>query len=117
MDQLQAKGHVSSVASQNEISMGNQHMTNEGIQYVKEMKHVKHWWQLLCSLFYFSPFRRNPGCDTYHMKYNLLSISQFCKSGYIISFNKDIYIVKNKDDNILFTAKRHEICIGLILMR
>ncbi|RDX89014.1 hypothetical protein CR513_29308, partial [Mucuna pruriens] len=50
-------------------------------------------------------------------KYNLLIISQFCKSRYVISFNKDIYIVKNKDGNILFTAKRHEICIGLILMR
>ncbi|RDX86325.1 hypothetical protein CR513_32358, partial [Mucuna pruriens] len=50
------------------------------------------------------------------LKYNLLGISQFCDNEYVISFNKDICIVKNKDDNILFTAQRHENLYKLILM-
>ena len=40
------------------------------------------------------------------LKYNLLSISQFCDSGYEISFNKDECIVRNLDQTILFTGKR-----------
>ena len=32
------------------------------------------------------------------LKYNLLSISQFYDSGYIVSFNKGKCIVKTKDD-------------------
>ena len=39
------------------------------------------------------------------LKYNLLSISQFCNSGYIVSFNKDQCIVKTKDDKSFFTSK------------
>ncbi|RDY01133.1 putative mitochondrial protein, partial [Mucuna pruriens] len=42
------------------------------------------------------------------LKYNLLSVSQFCDSEYVISFNIESCIVKNKDDNILFTTQRHE---------
>ena len=41
------------------------------------------------------------------LKYNLLSISQFCNSGYIVSFNKDQCIVKTKDDKSFFTSKWH----------
>ena len=39
------------------------------------------------------------------MKYNLLSISQFCESGYIVSFNKYQCVVKTKDDMYFFTTK------------
>ena len=40
------------------------------------------------------------------LRYNLLSISQFCDSGYVISFNKDECIVRNGDQTILFTGVR-----------
>ena len=40
------------------------------------------------------------------LNFNLLSISQFCDSGYEVSFNKDECIVKNLDKTILFTGKR-----------
>ena len=40
------------------------------------------------------------------LKYNLLSISQFCDSGYVVSFNKDECIVRNNDQTILFTGVR-----------
>jgi len=39
------------------------------------------------------------------LKYNQLSISQFCDSGYIISFNKDKCIVKTEDDKSFFSAR------------
>ncbi|RDX94563.1 hypothetical protein CR513_23042, partial [Mucuna pruriens] len=42
------------------------------------------------------------------LKYNPLSINQFRDNRYVISFNKDTCIVKNKDDIILFTIQRHE---------
>ncbi|RDX72250.1 hypothetical protein CR513_48292, partial [Mucuna pruriens] len=42
------------------------------------------------------------------LKYNLLGISQFSDSEYVISFNKDTCIVKKKDDKILFTTQRNE---------
>ena len=41
------------------------------------------------------------------LKYNLLSISQFCNSGYIVSFNKDQCIVKIEEGKSFFTAKQH----------
>ena len=41
------------------------------------------------------------------LKYNQPSISQFCDSGYIISFNKNKCIVKTKDDKSFFTTIRH----------
>jgi len=41
------------------------------------------------------------------LKYNLLSISQFCDSGYNAFFNKDQCTVKTEDDNSFFTAKQH----------
>ena len=31
------------------------------------------------------------------LRYNLLNISQFCDSGYVVSFNKDECIVRNSD--------------------
>ena len=40
------------------------------------------------------------------LNFNLLSISQFCDSGYEVSFNKDECIVRNLDKTILFTGKR-----------
>ena len=40
------------------------------------------------------------------LKYNLLSISQFCDSGYMVTFNKEECIVKNSDNSILFTGTR-----------
>jgi hypothetical protein len=40
------------------------------------------------------------------LKYNLLSISQFCDSGYEVSFNKNECIVRNNDNTILFTGIR-----------
>jgi len=39
------------------------------------------------------------------LKYNLLSISQFCDNGYIISFNKEKCIVKTRDDKSFFTVR------------
>ena len=39
------------------------------------------------------------------LRCNLLSISQFCNNGYIVSFNKDTCIVKTKDDKSLFTYR------------
>ena len=42
------------------------------------------------------------------LRYNLLSISQFCDSGYVVSFNKDECIVRNSDQTILFTGVRKE---------
>ena len=41
------------------------------------------------------------------LKYNLLSVSLFCDSGYIVSFNKDQCIVKIEDGKSFFTAGRH----------
>ena len=41
------------------------------------------------------------------LKYNLLSISQFCDSGYIVFFNKEQYIVKTEDDKFFFTSRLH----------
>ena len=41
------------------------------------------------------------------LKYNLLSISQFCDSGYIVFFNKDKCIVKIEYGESFFTARRH----------
>ena len=40
------------------------------------------------------------------LKYNQLSISQFCDNGYIVSFNKDKSIVKTEDDKSFFTVRR-----------
>ena len=40
------------------------------------------------------------------LKYNLLSISQFRDNGYVVSFNKDEYIVRRGDQTILFTGIR-----------
>ena len=40
------------------------------------------------------------------LKYNLLSISQFCDSSYVASFNKDKCIVKTKDVKSFFTSRR-----------
>ena len=39
------------------------------------------------------------------LKYNLLSISQFCDRGYIVSFNKDQCIVKIEDGTSFFIAR------------
>ena len=39
------------------------------------------------------------------LKYNLLSLSQFCDNGYIVSFNKDKCIVKTKHDKFFFTTR------------
>ena len=39
------------------------------------------------------------------LKCNLLSISKFCNSGYIVSFNKDQCIVKADNDKSFFTAR------------
>ena len=41
------------------------------------------------------------------LKYNVLSISQFCDSGYIVSFNKEKYIVKTEDDKSFFSVRQH----------
>ena len=41
------------------------------------------------------------------LKYNLLSISQFCDSGYIVPLNKDQCIVKIEDGKFFFNARRH----------
>ena len=41
------------------------------------------------------------------LKHNLLSIIQFCGSGYIVSCNKDKSIVKIEDDKSFFTARKH----------
>jgi hypothetical protein len=41
------------------------------------------------------------------LKHNLLSISQFCDSGYVVLFNKDSCTVsKNSDQSIVFKGKR-----------
>ena len=50
------------------------------------------------------------------LKYNLLSISQFCNSCYIMSFNKDQYIVKEKDGKSFFIARRHNILYEIYLI-
>lgn len=43
----------------------------------------------------------------YELKYNLLSISQFCDSGYEVAFNKNICIVMNESDkSVVFKGKR-----------
>ena len=39
------------------------------------------------------------------LNFNLLSISQFCDSGYEVSFKKDECIVKNKEKTLIFTGK------------
>jgi len=39
------------------------------------------------------------------LKYNILSISQFCNNGYIESFDKDHCIVKIDNDKSLFTTR------------
>ena len=39
------------------------------------------------------------------LQYNLLSISQFCDSGCIVSFSKDLCIVKTKDNKSFFIAR------------
>jgi len=41
------------------------------------------------------------------LKYNLLSLSQFCDSSYIVSFNKDQCTVKIEDEKSFFTARWH----------
>jgi len=41
------------------------------------------------------------------LKYNLLNLSQFYESGYIVSFDKDKCIVKTEDNKSFFTTKRH----------
>ena len=41
------------------------------------------------------------------LKHNLLSISQFCDSGYSVTFNKDSCVIRNSDQTVLFTAARH----------
>jgi len=41
------------------------------------------------------------------LKYNLLTISQFCNSGYIVSFSKDQCIVKTDNGKSFFIARRH----------
>lgn len=41
------------------------------------------------------------------LKHNLLSISQFCESGYEVMFNKNNCIVKNESDkSTMFKGKR-----------
>jgi len=47
------------------------------------------------------------------LKYNLLSISQFCDNGYSVSFNKDQSIVKTEDDKSLFLLEDTTICMKL----
>ncbi|RDX92662.1 hypothetical protein CR513_25170, partial [Mucuna pruriens] len=41
------------------------------------------------------------------LKYNLLSISQFCDGEFTISFDKDSCIIRCSDDTTLFTIKRN----------
>ena len=41
------------------------------------------------------------------LKYNVLSINQFCDNGYIMTFNKDQCIVKTKDGKTFFIARQH----------
>jgi len=41
------------------------------------------------------------------LKYKLFSISQFCDSGYIFSFNKNRHIVKTKYGKSFFIARQH----------
>ena len=41
------------------------------------------------------------------LKYNLLSISQFCDNGYIVPFNKDKCIVKIEYDKFFFIIRWH----------
>ena len=39
------------------------------------------------------------------LKHNLLGISQLCDNGYNVTFNKDMCIVQNKDNSLLFSTK------------
>jgi len=50
------------------------------------------------------------------LKHNLLSISQFCDSGYSVSFSKDNCIIKNKDQTILLLLQDIITCTRLIWM-
>ena len=45
----------------------------------------------------------------YGLKHNLLSISQFCDSGYVVKFNKDACTVINEsDESIMFRGLRKD---------
>jgi len=50
------------------------------------------------------------------LKYNLLSISQFFDSGYIVSFNIDQCLVKTEDVQSFFTSRRHNNLYGIDLI-
>ena len=50
------------------------------------------------------------------LNFNLLSISQFCDSGYEVSFNKDECIVRNLDKTIPFTGNERIIFMRLIFL-
>ena len=52
------------------------------------------------------PLHTTNGVTYVEGKYNLLSRSQFCDSGYLVSFSKDECIVRNSDQTILFTGVR-----------
>ena len=41
------------------------------------------------------------------LKYNMLTISQLSDSGYSMSFNKDLCIIKTKDDKSFLISKEH----------
>ena len=50
------------------------------------------------------------------LNFNLLSISQFCDSGYEVSFNKDECIVRNLDKIIISLVNERIIFMRLIFL-